>query len=227
MMGQNKKTFYFVRHGESESNAGGLRQGGNSPLTPKGFKQAEAIGRRLAQLPVDIIVSSDFVRAKQTAETIAAITGHSSITESSLLVERSIPSRFDNTTVHDPESKDIVWLIQGKYGDLDWRCEDAENGRELVDRAKAALQYLVSLPQDNVVVVTHGYFMRFLVAEMMFKGELHGEHFVNFLGTLITKNTGITICEHHPARTIPWKLLTWNDHAHLQDLIEELPEEEK
>ena len=65
--------FYFIRHGESESNATpGLAAGANfdAPMTERGHKQAEAVGRRLANEGVvfDRIYSSSMVRAVQTTE---------------------------------------------------------------------------------------------------------------------------------------------------------------
>jgi broad specificity phosphatase PhoE len=62
---------WFLRHGESEANARGLYAGGgeDSPLTPKGLRQAR---RAVALLPSDIswIVTSPLARAYQTAEIV-------------------------------------------------------------------------------------------------------------------------------------------------------------
>ena len=65
--------FYFIRHGESESNVTpGLAAGANfdAPMTERGHRQAEAVGRRLAKEGVvfDRIYSSSMVRAIQTTE---------------------------------------------------------------------------------------------------------------------------------------------------------------
>src|SRR4051812_24393478 len=71
---------YLVRHGETEFNLLGRLQGRfDSPLTPKGVTQAEAIGRHLRTLvglPDDwIVVSSPLARTVRTAEIIRAETG--------------------------------------------------------------------------------------------------------------------------------------------------------
>ena len=65
--------FYFIRHGESESNVTpGVAAGANfdAPMTERGHKQAEAVGRRLAKEGVafDRIYSSSMVRAVQTTQ---------------------------------------------------------------------------------------------------------------------------------------------------------------
>ena len=70
-------TILLVRHGETEWNRTRRYQGwSDSPLTPRGLAQAEAIGRRLAGLPEAAgaaIVASPIGRASRTAEIIAEI----------------------------------------------------------------------------------------------------------------------------------------------------------
>ena len=68
-------TIFLVRHGETEWNRIGRYQGwGDSPLTERGVAQAEAIGRRLREIPeasAAEIVASPLGRARRTAEIIA------------------------------------------------------------------------------------------------------------------------------------------------------------
>ncbi|HEV8534811.1 MAG TPA: histidine phosphatase family protein [Candidatus Limnocylindria bacterium] len=65
-------TFYFVRHGESEANAARRFAGqSDSPLTPRGRRQAETVAAELAKVKFDRIVSSDLSRTRETAEAIA------------------------------------------------------------------------------------------------------------------------------------------------------------
>ena len=65
--------FYFIRHGESQSNVTpGIAAGINfdAPMTERGHQQAEAVGRRLADEGVQFekIYTSSLVRAVQTTE---------------------------------------------------------------------------------------------------------------------------------------------------------------
>jgi broad specificity phosphatase PhoE len=65
-------TFYFVRHGESEANAAHRFAGRtDSPLTPRGREQAEAVADALAKVTFDRIVSSPLSRCFDTALAIA------------------------------------------------------------------------------------------------------------------------------------------------------------
>src|SRR5688500_14825933 len=69
-------TLLWVRHGEADSNRDG-RIGGHSPapLTELGQRQAEITGRAITRFEPTAIVSSDLLRAQQTAEAIGRATG--------------------------------------------------------------------------------------------------------------------------------------------------------
>ncbi len=70
-------TLMLVRHGETEWNRDMRFQGhGDSRLTTKGRAQTEALGKRLAAIPFDRLISSDLGRARATAAIIAGHTGH-------------------------------------------------------------------------------------------------------------------------------------------------------
>src|SRR5919206_1287542 len=70
-------TLLLVRHGQSEWNAAGLMQGQTPhvPLTPLGHRQAATAAAELAGLRPGALVSSDLLRAVQTAEHCARATG--------------------------------------------------------------------------------------------------------------------------------------------------------
>lgn len=66
-------TVIAVRHGETEWNAERRTMGHlDSPLTPRGIREAAAIATRLRALPVAAVYSSDLGRARTTAGLIAA-----------------------------------------------------------------------------------------------------------------------------------------------------------
>ena len=68
----NTTTLIFIRHGETEWNTEQRAQGSkNSPLTPKGIKQAENTGRILEKIKIDAVYSSPLERAYITAGIIA------------------------------------------------------------------------------------------------------------------------------------------------------------
>ena len=62
---------YLVRHGESVNNDNGQPRTAETPLSELGENQARAVAKRLSDLKFDLIYSSSYTRAKQTAEIIS------------------------------------------------------------------------------------------------------------------------------------------------------------
>jgi broad specificity phosphatase PhoE len=68
----NAVRLLFVQHGETESNVEHCYMGqSDSPLTPMGIAQAEAVARRLSQYRLAAIYSSDLGRAASTSRIIS------------------------------------------------------------------------------------------------------------------------------------------------------------
>ena len=66
----------FVRHGQSEANLAEIFAGHTDiPLTDLGKRQAENTAQFLKDYPIDVIYSSDLLRAMQTAEPTARMHG--------------------------------------------------------------------------------------------------------------------------------------------------------
>lgn len=68
-----QRPFYFLRHGETESNARSLVAGSTeTDLTPRGREQALRAAELLAREPITAIYSSPLRRAYDTARPVAA-----------------------------------------------------------------------------------------------------------------------------------------------------------
>lgn len=66
-----RKSFYFVRHGETDWNKEQKVMGqADIPLNENGILQAQAAAEKIQVLPIDIIISSPLKRAWSTAEII-------------------------------------------------------------------------------------------------------------------------------------------------------------
>lgn len=69
-----KTYFYIFRHGQTIWNAEGRPQGQTPypvPLTMLGQEQSETLAQKLIDKNIAVIISSDFLRAQQTAEIVA------------------------------------------------------------------------------------------------------------------------------------------------------------
>ena len=65
----------LIRHGETALNAVRIVQFPDTPLSEHGIDQAARLARHLASFPVRAILSSDYARARMTAEAIHDVTG--------------------------------------------------------------------------------------------------------------------------------------------------------
>jgi broad specificity phosphatase PhoE len=151
-------TLLLVRHGQSEWNAAGLMQGQTPhvPLTPLGHSQAAAAAAELAALGPGALLSSDLVRAVQTAEHCAAATGLP-VTVTPALREQGYgelegrPSR---------ELWDVV-----DWTDAHWSAPGGESLAELHGRVEAFVKALCAEPPADVIaLVTHGDTIRAIQA---------------------------------------------------------------
>lgn len=67
------KTIYFIRHGQTEANSMSVLQGSgmNPPLSAKGIQQAQKLRDRLSMTKIDLFITSDLNRAKETCDIVA------------------------------------------------------------------------------------------------------------------------------------------------------------
>ncbi|HLB60278.1 MAG TPA: histidine phosphatase family protein, partial [Patescibacteria group bacterium] len=217
----NMKTVYFIRHGQSEGNIGSAYQTADSPLTEKGQKQAAIIADRCARLPIETIISSTQQRAKSTASIIAEKTGHV-VEFSDLFRERRKPTALSGKSIKDSVARELNERWWDSLMGTGPRVEDGENFDDLSARAAAALEYLTARAEGNILVITHGFFMRYIVARAIYGKELTGKAFEPMARSLVMENTGITVLRYKATeeleawgRSAEWKLWIWNDHTHL------------
>jgi broad specificity phosphatase PhoE len=67
--------FIFVRHGQSQASVDTVIADAHSPLTASGIEQARKTGLELKDKGITLMVSSPYLRARQTAEAIAGEIG--------------------------------------------------------------------------------------------------------------------------------------------------------
>lgn len=162
------------------------------------------------RISFDIIISSDFVRATETATIIAEKTGHR-VEFEPLFRELTRPSVIRGKYHTDPEAAKIIAFIADNFSD-GTKHSDEENFFDLKARAQKALSYLEERKENNLLVVTHGTFSHMLIGAMAFGKTLTPEEFLALDYFLHSTNTGITTCVFKEGK---WRLYTWNDCAHL------------
>lgn len=153
----------FYRHGESAANAGhATTDPASIPLTDVGSRQAEAIAREFLQTP-DLVVSSPFLRARQTADPTSVITGVPiqiwPIEEFTYLA----PERCQGTTAAQRRS----W-VESYWDASDPDAVDGDGAESFVsftERVRAAVERLEELHRQSasfIAVFGHGQFLQAL-----------------------------------------------------------------
>lgn len=125
---------WITRHGESTWNAQGRmqRQVSHPPLTARGTVQAYAAGYALRGNHIDRVVTSDAVRAVQTAQAIATI--------------------LDAETVVDSRLRERNWLTTGQLASTPCSARPLEDPTE---RIRSVLSDIAAMDSPTAVV-THG-----------------------------------------------------------------------
>ncbi len=209
------KKVYFVRHGESEGNAGPIRQTATTALSEKGRVQASFVAERCSRIPFEIMICSSMKRAKETADIILSKISKP-IEYSDLFVERRRSSEVLGQPKDTPLALKVEDEINKNFHLPNFRFSDEENFEDLKRRAMSALDYLEKRPEETILIVTHGFFMRIIIACVVFGDDLAGEDCSKFIRAFHTQNTGITVLGHDDKKKeSPWWLWIWNDHAHL------------
>lgn len=211
-----KKIVYFVRHGQSVGNVSRVFQAPDSPLSEEGKKQAEIIAERVSHLSFETLIASPFTRTKQTAEVIEMMTGKKA-EYSELFTERIKPTSLNGKS-YDDIGAGLLWRMWDESLSVPGvTVEDGENFDSILLRVDKALEFLKNRMEKSLVVVTHGYFLRTMVARVLSGELLSGELLKNFHKNASIENTGLTVLHYREdlGGNLVWHLLTYNDHAHL------------
>ena len=194
------RSIFLIRHGETIGNASRVVQHPGDPLSPLGLAQAERLARRLQREGITAIVSSDFARARSTAESLQRLTGAPLVFEP-LLQERSFGDL--RGTPYTEIGFDMFGPDYAPPNGESWPVFHAR-----VDQAWSRVQqHAATTTGGHLAVVTHGLVCRSLATRHLTlpSGQVAPERW---------ENTSVTIIDH-PA---PWRVRLLNCIAHLDDL---------
>ena len=217
MTDQPATTLALIRHGESNVTVNRVIGGHRtcSGLSDLGRQQAERLRDRLAttgELAADVLISSNYARAIETAEIIAPAFPD---------LEIDIDQGFGE---HDPGPEIDGMTFDGyveRFGMPNWSDPDVDvfPGGETIaafhSRVGSALAALIEAHRGKTIVVAcHGG-----VVDATFRHLLRTASTGGF--ELHTLNTSIT--EFRSVASGEWRLQRYNDAAHLHGLPAETP----
>jgi broad specificity phosphatase PhoE len=208
---------YFVRHGESASNAApgamALPGGRGDRLTDRGFEQARAVAERLGDAGATRILASPLRRARETAEVIAERLDLP-IVELEELRELRESEDFGELSLEDQRLRRwSVWMAE--HGDdPDHSYRGGESFNEIMDRVRQVQERLVADATESTIAVSHGIFLRFFLMRVVFGDDFRAAQ-VRRLWQLASLNCGICGFEFLERdleanyATEPWRCFSW------------------
>ena len=147
-------TLLLVRHGEIDWNSERCWQGyTDRSLNERGREQARVLGAELSGRPIDAIYSSDLLRARETAEIVAAEIGLEVRVDPGL---REVDVGSWSGLAHgEIEASDPDGFRRWQEGGKGW--ENSESYEEIGKRVVAAVLGIAAAhPDQTLIVVSHG-----------------------------------------------------------------------
>lgn len=213
----------LIRHGESQVAVDGIVGGPKTcaGLSERGRRQVAALRDRLArtgEIAADFLLASTMPRAVETAEIIAPAIGGLEIEQIEDLEERR-PGECDGMAW---EAYDAAYRTEGwTFSAYEPLSPGGESFAEFQVRAATALhQVVTSLAGRTIVISCHGGIIEASMVAFLGLPLNAGS------GTLQQPNASITEWDLDPAATGlrgvgAWRLVRYNDAAHLADLQDE------
>lgn len=134
-----RKEFYFVRHGQTQSNAtGDKKEYGDELLNAVGVQQAHGIEPLIAKLPVTAICHSPLKRACQTKEIVTA----------RLSVANYVVADLGECTLQ-------IWTDMTRRG-AGFTEHKEVHVTQFVEKVKKGLNEALSLHEGPPLIVAHG-----------------------------------------------------------------------
>jgi len=166
MSERRTRTWYLVRHGQTEWNALARIQGQlDSPLTTRGREHARTSGRLLSRLGVDAMFASPLGRVR---ETLAFVAEHVAVTPvfDDRLKEWSSGAwsgqLYAELAKRWPEEF-AAWNADRYHQ----RAPGGENFVDLADRVRSFVDTANRAPGERVAVVAHGFLNRALAQVLL------------------------------------------------------------
>lgn len=158
-VGAVKTKILFIRHAESESNAGGRSSDpATIPLSKQGIAQAEALALSLSDKP-SLVVTSRYIRTKQTASPI--LKKFKGVSQEEWDIHEFTylsPAKCKNTT-----GSERLPMVQAYWDRCDpFYCdgEGAESFSDLINRAHQTIDKLKQLENRHVAIFSHEQFIK-------------------------------------------------------------------
>ena len=217
-----QKTIYFFRHGQSEGNIRHINatdediHPAEQHLTELGQEQAHKLAKRIAKFKFNVLLSSTLTRSRETTEIISKHSDYN-IEYSDLFIERQKPSSI----IGKLRSDELVLATENAWKhslfNSGEQVEDGDSYDTLIARADKALELLQSRPEQNIGVITHGFFLNTVIMRAILGDTINPVLYQRLHKQSWQDNTGMMVLQYSPEYPYTgWRVITYNDTAHLE-----------
>ena len=173
---------YLLRHGQTDWNVQRKIQGHtNLALNENGRRQALALSSEMDKFQFDVILTSDLIRAKETADILNKHTQIKVFTD----------TRLREINLGSLEGQPIQYLTSEVWAELskDDNCYQAETLKRTYDRVKDFFEQLNF--EQNVLIVTHSGLLKVMAYYRFYPDEFDYGKFAEKFKDLWIPNTQI------------------------------------
>ncbi len=200
---------YIIRHGETIWNAETRAQGAkNIQLNEKGLLQAQYLGKRMKNYPIDAIYSSDLDRALSTAQAVAKEFQYE-VNIVPALREMSFGD-WEGLTNQEIQEKHATHYTIWRSTPHEAQIPGAERLLDVQRRGLAALHQIAEEnPNKNLVLVSHGTAIKAILLGLL-------DMDLSYFYRIRQDNACINVVEFREYGPV---IVTMNDTAHLENTL--------
>lgn len=207
-MKQSHREFWFIRHGESESNAGKPSTSDElTPLTMKGLEQSNFTAS-LIDTPPDLIIISPYFRAAQTAKpTLEKFPNIPSevwpIQEYTYLPH----ALYQGTTSRQRSKPSIKYFYEANPQKI--LGSGAESFNQFIQRVQNTLYKLKQREEKLIILFGHGWFFRAMLWHLYIsqKTEKERKIFLERIGILLPNSNFFLWLTHWFTTRFPSRMM--------------------
>lgn len=198
-MNQTLTKIYLARHGQTEWTITGQHTGHTDiPLTQIGKQNAVLLGQRLNELTFAAVYTSPLQRARQTCE----LAGFDTQAQNDPDLMEWNYGTYEGLTTKEIEKDHPGWNI---FCD---GCPGGETINEVAERANRIVARLKTVNAGNVLLFSHGHFLRFIATSWLGLPATNARSFV-----LAPTSLSILGYEHNLNEPV---IRLWNDTFHIE-----------
>ena len=196
---------YLIRHGQQCSKLCNV----DVQLSEEGKLQSKLLGERINNIPFDKLYCSNLIRAKETSHILSKYI-HLQPEVREQLREIDFGELTGNT---DEENKEKYGFFLEKQKKKQWDIPypSGECGEDVFKRGSIVLDEMIESEYNHICVVTHGGFIRAMIA-----GILGIEFSKQRMFGTVLENTSITQI-YYDKKEKQFSLERFNDYAHLEN----------